>query len=217
MDDEEITQPTVEEFEAWYRPPDAVAAFGVDEDAAIREILARSRAGLLLAASGTASFTSARGSGGPNHYFRLIVKTRWWKMAAVDHSWDDFWQTGRMSLKFSDSYGRDSSGTLDLFDIRFDPATLRAAAPRPRAPTPPPPEKTVDTISPGKREVRPPVSEADLRKWFEFWRTTYPADMQTNDTALAHAQASFPKHGVTRERIRGIRDAKKPGPKPAAE
>lgn len=154
----------------------------------------------------------------PSRPYRELPSVAWhhWNYEEDDH----FWETGDTAVPVEVADGRIVSMGRQLFQVRFDPDGLREMG----AVGLPVPEEAISSISPADtstaaddRRNLPRVPEPALKRWYEFWSATYPAEMQNHETAHAHALASFPKNSVARSRIRDLRGAQKPGPKPAAE
>jgi hypothetical protein len=58
------------------------------------------------------------------------------------------------------------------------------------------------------------VGDTSAASWFAFYKATWPPEWETEDDVAAHFAMNFPKHTLSRERLRGLRGKGKQGPKP---
>jgi hypothetical protein len=214
---EEIANWIKDSIDNWLRPHEALEildrAFGRTETSKSL-LLERLKSGKALAAAESSTWegkTSGPSRTGPTpipddqwHYYQSSI---------------GFWESG--DLKFNLGYYQFSLNTVSVWyhGIRFFPGSIddlaKTAPPRrkspwikPKPPTPEPePEEPI-------AEKGPPVSEEHLRLWYDLYRRAYQGAADTEATAIKSATGMFPGKSVSRDRIRALRGAQKPGRKP---
>jgi hypothetical protein len=114
-----------------------------------------------------------------------------WKNVRTDNT---FWITGDLILS------NRSHEITSCFGIRFDPQGIGAIVGNGATPPPPPePTKAPEVEQDGKRAPIPP---AHLQAWFEFYKKI--GGEMREDAAHDHARMCFPKHSITRQKIREL-------------
>jgi hypothetical protein len=144
---------------------------------------------------------------------RLLIPKAWWRDAkGTSDPRLVFWQSGDCEIESGGYSAGNPKRIVRLFDVRFEPAGVYAC----NQPAPPPSPRALGKALEAYEPRRPaageepetrgaPVSDAKLARWYEFFRELYPAPLQSEDAALAHAKATFPANHVARARIRAIR------------
>ncbi len=119
---------------------------------------------------------------------------------------NDFWLTGDTTVPWGidDDYELSPTGK-QLFDVRFDPEGLRqmGATGLPAAPS-------ADQSTGVGEGPRPAVSQADLDRWAVVFLGVH-GESVTEALALQSARAMFPDRAVSRDRVRALLPARKPG------
>lgn len=115
---------------------------------------------------------------------------------------------GDMSVSIRRSGSIYDTVDLHLFSIRFDPAGIDEIQP------PASPPIDADRHEENAQEKGPPVSTEHLNQWQQLYERAYggtPQDTRANQ--LASARGMFPGKSISRERIRALFEARKPGRK----
>jgi hypothetical protein len=196
---------TPAEFEQWLTPGQALKMLSEahrDPIAVIDGILGRLKAGHLIAAS-EHSVHEATGE---------RAETRK-ALSLIDHDdWQEFerssvfWQIGDGSFVHHNRWSG-ARTTTSHFNIRFDPAGVRAMLP-PTANTP------ASDSEPELESKGPPVSTAHLKAWYSLYMSIYGGTIEDKEVfAVKSAQGMFPNKFVSRERVRELRGEQKRGPK----
>lgn len=214
---------------SWLMPYDALTlvskAIGTKEGGTA--IFERLRGGMIRAIAGTSSVTVDRGEPATTLTPTLIPAGHWTRFSSSTST--NFWQTGTARFFFSGDRNRHSRA-VQCFDIRLDPAGIRALLssipPKPKTPSPqpsaPPPPQIIkeaplaaDAAEPEDISVPkgPPVSNVDLKAWFDLYGRVYKGNDDTEANALASAVGMFPGRYVARRRIRDLRGEQKRGRK----
>jgi hypothetical protein len=116
---------------------------------------------------------------------------------------DVVWKTGDLTTTYFHDRGR---RTVRHFNIRLHPFDIQQILPSEAGAAP--------VESPVSGSIRgPSVSEAHLAEWYALYRKAYTGHLDTEANALRSAQGMFPGKSVSREAVRKLRGAQKPGPK----
>lgn len=177
-------------------------------------VLERLRAGLIAAVAETASKLEELPP----------KKLSWYDIPA--HHWDHlraitFWESGSAQFRISTTNNFVGTSYEDwaCFGIRFDPAGVDALiADLPKASTVESsrPDATGGTTlesKPGQSADKRPVSDADLRSWYELYCRVY-GNQRPLTHAVESAQGMFPDKAVSRDKVRALFEPRKAGRKP---
>ena len=145
-----------------------------------------------------------------------VWPTFWADFRAPNHRLREAWPTGdftctttyddRRQLETHGVTTRVFGATFRLSDLR---RTFAGAVAAPSHIDEPPAQHPVPS-----RVAGPRLSEAHLQAWWTFYRAVVPPHEDTEARASSHLQRSFPGFSVARNRIRRLRGAGRPGPKP---
>ena len=192
-----------EEFLTWVPASDAVHDLRKTMfDAAALEIVRRAAAEFLVARieRGRVAKGALPVSLSP---YQRIGDTTWKKLLHIGNiNASNLWLTNSLDITLTIGGGEK---TLNLFGIRFDPVGLDEITPKRTsgADLPTPPDET----------RWPAVSAAAVAAWYDAYKLAYKDNERTLEHAWACARGAFPKRTVTREVIRKLMPAGKPGPK----
>ncbi len=200
-------QISCDEYDAWLTPREALDLIGSAASLPTKQsdIAKRLSDGLVRAAAKSLAV------GGQIHELYLLDKSIWKSWACnVDFP---FWDLGTFTGYLS---GGDTV-RFNAYEVRFERDGIEKLVSGIR-----PQRQSLGTVSsiedePSQKNTGPAVSEADLKRWFTFWSGIYPIELQTEPSAIAHAQLTFPKNTVSRARIREVRGAQKSGRKSSAD
>lgn len=200
---------TAEQFQTWLTPAEAVAklasAFQTDDQVARVTLLHALRSKVAIALAEKSSWDN----GARQRALAEIPADEW---DEID-SYDLFWTTGHMAYETRDEtyYGGTKYVPLHRFGVRLEPSRVKSLLP---------PEPLQDQSSPeverteSERPKGPPVSDADLKAWYELYGRVYGGTKEdTEATAVKSAQGMFPTKSVSRDRVRDLRGEQKRGPK----
>jgi len=202
---------TVEEFATWLLPGAALDLLNtaLDDRTAKLAILKRLQHGLVRAVAQSASARE-------NAATLVPLPAKEWKQAEYGILGSPLWRTGDMTIEIPMDTGYvDEEVPVSFFNVRFDPAGIRAMLPA--APVKPAPARqTADEpadINGREREKGPPVSDDHLRGWLELYRKAYQGPQDTLATAHKSAVGMFPGKFVARDRVRHLCGGRKVGRK----
>ncbi|MCR2833309.1 hypothetical protein [Parerythrobacter lacustris] len=126
-----------------------------------------------------------------------VIDAWYWHLSVPDEA-SDFWETGYFSASIPTTKGKSKfRGTVEIYGGRFWPDNLPGGEGNPR---------------PGQasaKDTRPPVPDADLRRWHEVFSQVH--QHSTEEAALRSAQAMFPDNHVSRQKVRDLRGPQKRG------
>lgn len=201
MAEEEVPDPTLEEFVTWLTPASALEALDdLSDDTAVRAILTRASNGLVLGAATSARW---RSGGKPRSAEIMAIPQEWWGKAEISHTWHSFWTVGDMVVRLSD--GRSSTVEIHLFDVRFDPVTIGAITggllPRNVTETPAVSPLTVRAsavVRPaaptGPQSAKPKIDRNVLKDWIAGYAKANPGS--SFRAFLTNARLAFPSFHV---------------------
>jgi hypothetical protein len=186
---------TAEDVADWLTPRQAVeilnASYG-DNYLSKHALLERLRGGMVEA---VACHTALGDKGNVARDSFLKIPAKPWDGIETN---DSVWLTG--DLRHSQ---RASSGmgfvTYRHFDVRFDPASVKAIVVHQSAPT-----TGGGKVAPegAQEDKQPPVALAHLQAWFDFYKKI--GGEMREDPAHAHARLCFPKNSIGRQKIRDL-------------
>ena len=192
-----FAQATPEHYAESLRPRDLLARFPISNELAVRQLrreLEYDRA-QAIAHEGIWRLGDEQGRT-PN----LIVGSWMWQLTMPGVE-SDFWDTGYLEVWVPHTiheYRVELSGVVRLYGVRFWPDGDALLA------LPPP-----QTDGAAPTEAKPPVSDADISRWFEVFSQIHQGS--TEDFALRSAQSMFPDNYVSRQRVRDLRGPQKRG------
>ncbi|WP_426014850.1 hypothetical protein [Caulobacter sp. DWR2-3-1b2] len=206
MAEENVENPTVEEFSAWLIPAAALVALpDLAPEMAVRTILGRAKSGLVVAAASAMTWSSQ----GEQKTAKIVtIDPNWWDKAGghIDETWSKFWHVGDMDVHIRDRMG---SLVVNLFDVRFEPfgihaisgglivrsaSTIQALIAAPSEP------------EAGSRRETPSialersVSEGQLKAWAKTYLASRPG--MVHDEIAEAASKHFHPRTVTRRPLR---------------
>jgi hypothetical protein len=207
---------------SWLRPYDALML--VSKSIGTKEgriaLLERLRGGMIRAIASTSSVTADKGEPVTTLTPTLIPAGHWSRFSSTTST--TFWHTGTARFFFPGDRNR-RSRAVQCFDIKLDPAGIRALLSSIPAKTntppaqPPAPSATPPIEAAESNEVvvpkGPAVSSADLKTWFDLYRRVYKGKDDTEANAFASAVGMFPGRTVSRQRVRDLRGEQKRGRK----
>jgi hypothetical protein len=125
-----------------------------------------------------------------------------WAYDADEH----FWASGDTRVPIDSVDGIMPGYEYSLMDVRFDPDGLREMG----AVGLPDGNEMQAEASAESSEIRKPVAAADLERWAQVALGVHGESL-TEGLALRSARAMFPDHAVSRDRVRALLPARKPG------
>jgi hypothetical protein len=206
------SRPTKAEFDDWLTPARVLEVLAsMDRFFAIEEVLRRACADFAHAA-GNVSFTD---DGTQRRGECALILADWWRRAdATDvQQHGRFWVTGGLTVRVADRRSLSGTSVFEFFDVRFEPAGIYAmpGAKLPTLAIAPATEPTSTQAPPEPPNKGPPVPAAQLQEFWELFRKLNPA--ATEPQLVAAANAMFPRHSVSRQRLRDLRGRQPSGPK----
>ncbi|HWW25381.1 MAG TPA: hypothetical protein VNZ85_05725 [Caulobacter sp.] len=206
MADEEVPNPTLEEFATWLSPSSALDALAhLRRESAARTILNRAEHGHVIAAASSITWKS---EGRSKSVEIFSIPKEWWGKVNLE-AWDDFWKVGDATVSLTGH--RSSTVQYHLFDVRFDPVDIGAISGGllPRSPIPAvaqiatPLDIKAETPQEARRLALAPdrsVSEGQLTAWAKTYLAARPG--LVHDEIAAAAAKHFHPRTVTRRPLR---------------
>jgi hypothetical protein len=225
---------TEEEFDGWYPPSVVVRQLEAawSSETARYAIVGRLKLSDMRAA---ARITSPwiGDQEGLRESFWLVLPRLWAKSdAANDHN--KLWSAGDITFRTNPGGPYSPKEEVACIDVRFEPAgvdrilaaagapslyklaAIRAqVAAQPEPVQPPLSSPSEEAVCAASQPSSPqyPVGPATLTAWWAICRTIKGADSWTVPEMEAFLERCFPGHSVSRERVRKLRGAVRPGPK----
>lgn len=197
-DDDTVTP---EEYGGWIKAEDALGMFGKrPARATMRAIADRLVSGLLRSA---ARHWIYRGKKRVEFAVIPDMAWQWWAY----ESDPQFWDAGDTMVPVDHVDGFiPSNWDYHLYGVRFDPEGLREMG----AVGLPDGEAKRAAAGAETTENPKPVPAADLERWAQIALAVHGESL-TEAFALRSAKAMFPDHAVSRDRVRALLPARKPG------
>jgi hypothetical protein len=202
MADDALADLTLEEFETWLTPPEALHELhSLGDYASERQMFEHLCAGLVKAA---ARLMPVRAGGEPIE--RCRIPRDWWVHANNIEHGCDFWKVG-----FVD-FVPDHGTSIKAFGTRFEPDGVRAIIPIPA--------NRPAASSSSTAATAPPLSDADRMRFARVYAEVFGASA-TEPRAFQAVKAAYPEKFVARDRFladfRAIRGKQVPGRKGKTE
>lgn len=135
------------------------------------------------------------------------IASEFWRLSEKDGT-SAFWGSSDLTVHLSGLGSYNPGKDVQVFGLWFNRSDIEAMLPT--APTAPA-AATPDARPPEPAaKPKPPVSSADLQKWADVFKVVYAGHV-TEALAMRSAQAMFPDHAVSRDRVRALLPERKPG------
>jgi len=122
---------------------------------------------------------------------------------ATLEDWRDLWVIGDLRVSINDKFVHGAGRTIiRYYSVRLRPSDLDRLLSG----------NVTEAQAPGAPEKEgPPVSDADLKRWYELYQDVYRGSADKEAAALSSAQGMFPGKTVSRDRIRQLRGSRPRG------
>jgi hypothetical protein len=220
MADDEIAGDT---FAGWITPGEALdrlTEFFKNRDTAAEAIVERLRGGTIKSGAKSAAWegrTSSRQT-----TWIIKIEPSYWLDLSVPVARAPIWQSSDVRLFVAKRFAKANVDILAVryFGVRFDPSDIEKwildlPVPKPLrkwrpAPKPAPPI-LIPTAEQPTAPKKKPLPENLLKPWYELYQRAYSGPEDTEQKAVDSANGMFPGKYVTRDQIRELRGARKPG------